>query len=193
MTDKDTPVAAILFFQNEAKDICSQDFVMRIISCEFEISTYNTLGSRGSTKLLSESRKNACGSHLVFQIEAKNIPMQDFMAMNISCKFEKASYNIAFIRAVTVKSLYTLRRRSWHYQVKSIVSIGCYPVDTMSHWENPTNKQINKEANKQNTQTWAEGRLYKSFTKYIPHSAPKSRILTLSCPNYQSYNHCDAP
>ena len=26
------------------------------------------------------------------------------MAMNISCKFEKASYNIFFVRAVTVKS-----------------------------------------------------------------------------------------
>ena len=33
------------------------------------------------------------------------------MAMNISCKFEKASYNIFFVRAVTVKSLYTLQRR----------------------------------------------------------------------------------
>ena len=29
------------------------------------------------------------------------------MAMNISCKFEKASYNIFFVRAVTVKSLRT--------------------------------------------------------------------------------------
>ena len=26
----------------------------------------------------------------------KNIPRQDFMVMNISCKFEKASYNIFF-------------------------------------------------------------------------------------------------
>ena len=26
--------------------------------------------------------------------EAKNIPRQDFMVMNISCKFEKARYNI---------------------------------------------------------------------------------------------------
>ena len=33
---------------------------------------------------------------------------QDFMVMNISCKFEKASYNIFFIRAVTVKSLHTV-------------------------------------------------------------------------------------
>ena len=52
------------------------------------------------------------------------------MAMNISCKFEKASYNIFFVRAVTVKSLYTLRRRRRRNEVKSIVSTGCYPVDT---------------------------------------------------------------
>ena len=52
------------------------------------------------------------------------------MVMNISCKFEKASYNIFFVRAVTVKSLYTLRRR--RNKVKSIVSTGCYPVDTMN-------------------------------------------------------------
>ena len=46
------------------------------------------------------------------------------MVMNISCKFEKASYNIFFVRAVTVKSLYTLRRN----KAKSIVCTGCYPV-----------------------------------------------------------------
>ena len=46
------------------------------------------------------------------------------MAMNISCKFEKASYNIFFVRAVTVKYLYTLRRRRRHNEVKSIVSTG---------------------------------------------------------------------
>ena len=56
------------------------------------------------------------------------------MAMNISCKFEKASYNIFFIRAVTVKSLYTLRRR--RNKVKSIVSTGCYPVDTIKSQTN---------------------------------------------------------
>ena len=65
----------------------------------------------------------------VFQNEAKNIPRQDFMAMNISCKFEKASYNIFFVRAVTVKSLYTLRRRRRRNEVESIVSTGCCPVD----------------------------------------------------------------
>ena len=53
------------------------------------------------------------------------------MVMNISCKFEKASYNIFLVRAVTVKSLYTLRRRQRRRnEVKSIVSTGCYPVDT---------------------------------------------------------------
>ena len=122
-------MAAILFFfQNEAKNIPSQDFVMRNIPCEFEISTYNTLCSRGPAIVLAESRKNASGGHLVFQNEAKNIPRQDFMVMNISCKFEKARYNIFFVRAVTVKSLYTLRRRN---KAKSIVSTGYYPVDTM--------------------------------------------------------------
>ena len=30
------------------------------------------------------------------------------MVINISCKFENASYNIFFVRAVMVKSLYTL-------------------------------------------------------------------------------------
>ena len=34
------------------------------------------------------------------------------MVINISCKLEKASYNILFVRAVMVKSLYTLRLSS---------------------------------------------------------------------------------
>ena len=34
------------------------------------------------------------------------------MVINIFCKLEKASYNIFFIRAVMVKSLYTLRLSS---------------------------------------------------------------------------------
>ena len=34
------------------------------------------------------------------------------MVINISCKLEKASYNIFFVRAVMVKSLYTLRLSS---------------------------------------------------------------------------------
>ena len=54
MTDKETPVAAILF-SNEAKYISSLDFLMMNISCEFEISTCDTLCFRGPTKLLAES------------------------------------------------------------------------------------------------------------------------------------------
>ena len=88
MTDKNAH-GGHLVFQNEAKNISSQDFVMRNIFCEFEISTYNTLCS---------------GGHLVFQNEAKNILRQDFMVMNISCKFEKASYNTFFVRAVTANN-----------------------------------------------------------------------------------------
>ena len=132
MTDKKNARGGHLVFQNEAKKYPSQDFVMRNKPCKFEISTYNTLCSRGPEKVLAESRKNACGGHLVFQNEAKNIPTQDFMVMNISGKFEKARYNILFVRAVTVKSLYTLRRRRRrrHNEAKSIVSTGCYPVDT---------------------------------------------------------------
>ena len=55
------------------------------------------------------------------------------MVMNISCKFEKASYNTFFIRAVTVKSLYTLLRGRRRNKAKSIVSTGCYPVDTNTY------------------------------------------------------------
>ena len=101
-----------LVFQNESKNIPSQDFLMTNISCQFEIYTYNTLCSRGPTKVLALSRINVPGGHLVFQNEYKNIPRQHFMVINISCKLEKASYNIFFVRAVMVKSLYTLRLSS---------------------------------------------------------------------------------
>ena len=85
---------------------------MTNISCQFEIYTYNTISSRGPTKVLALSRINVPGGHLVFQNEAKNIPRQHFMVINTSCKLEKASYNIFFVRAVMVKSLYTLRLSS---------------------------------------------------------------------------------
>ena len=62
----------------------SQAFVMRKISCKFEISTYNTLCSRGQQKSSMKVKKNAHGSHLVFQNDAKNIPRQYFMDMNIT-------------------------------------------------------------------------------------------------------------
>ena len=66
------------------------------------------------------------------------------MVMNISCKFEKASYNIFLVRAVTVKSLYTLRRRRRHNKVKSIVSTGYYPVDTMNKRNDPNVSKFSK-------------------------------------------------
>ena len=59
-----------------------------------------------------------------FQNEAKIIPSQDFMVMNISCKCEKSSYSPFFVRALTVKSLYTLWR--WRNKAKSLVSTGGY-------------------------------------------------------------------
>ena len=62
-------MVAILFFQNEAKNIFSQDFVM-MISCKYEISTYYAPRSKGPTKLLAESR----GEHLVFQNDVKIFP-----------------------------------------------------------------------------------------------------------------------
>ena len=49
MTDKETLVTAILFFQNEVKNIPRQDFVLLNISCKFENSTYNTFTSGGVT------------------------------------------------------------------------------------------------------------------------------------------------
>ena len=94
MTDKKNAHGGHLVFQNEAKNISSEDFVMRNIFCEFEISTYNTLCSRGTTKVLALSRINVPGGHHVFQNEAKIFPRQDFMVMNIFYKFEKARYNI---------------------------------------------------------------------------------------------------
>ena len=54
MTDKETPVAAILFFLMRSKIFPVKNFVMVNISCDFEISTYNTLCSREPTKLLTE-------------------------------------------------------------------------------------------------------------------------------------------
>ena len=96
MTDKKNARGGHLVFQNEAEDIFSQDFVMQNIFCESEISTYNNLCSIGPTKVLALSRINVPGGHLVFENEAKNIPRQDFMVMNISCKFQKARYNFFF-------------------------------------------------------------------------------------------------
>ena len=66
-----------------------------------------TLCSRGLTKLLAQSRKMPLAAILFFQNEAKNIPRQNFMDMNISCKFEKSTYYSLASRGVTRKSLHT--------------------------------------------------------------------------------------
>ena len=77
------------------------------------------------------------------------------MVMNISCKFEKASYNIFFVRVVTVKSLYTQRLRHRRNEVKSIVSTGCYPVDTMIQCsvESDVKPQINTSSLKKKSRS----------------------------------------
>ena len=67
----------------------------------------------GHQKSLLKVEKTPVAAILFFQNEAKNIPRQDFMVMNISCKFEKGSYNIFFVRAVTVKSLHTAVAAAW--------------------------------------------------------------------------------
>ena len=71
------------------------------------------------------------------------------MVMNIPCKFQKASYNIFLVRAVTVKSLYTLQRRRRHNEVKPIVSTGCYPVGTIMQLRHYTNMHFSGHKQKQ--------------------------------------------
>ena len=67
MTEKKCPWRpSCFFFKIRPKNTFNQDFVMMNISCEFEISAYKILFSRGPTKLLAESRKNVRGGHLVF-------------------------------------------------------------------------------------------------------------------------------
>ena len=83
---------------------------MTKISCEFEIYTNNTLCSRGATKVLALSQINVPGGHLVFQNEAKNIPRQDFKIYPANLR--RLAIIFFFVRAVTVKSLYTLRLSS---------------------------------------------------------------------------------
>ena len=54
-------------------------------------------------------QRNARGNHLALQIEAKNIPRQAFVMINISCKFT-STYNTFCSRGVTRKSLYTVEK-----------------------------------------------------------------------------------
>ena len=56
------------------KNIPNQDFIMRNISCEFEISTYNTLCSRGPPKVLVQSRKTPVAAILFFKMMPKIFP-----------------------------------------------------------------------------------------------------------------------
>ena len=58
-------------------------------------------------KVLDDHRRNAGGSHLVFQNEAKHISRQAFALMNISCKFDNSTYNTLGSRGVMGKSLHT--------------------------------------------------------------------------------------
>ena len=102
MTDKETPVAAILFFKMRPKI-----FPVKILQWGTYRANLTSLpiipfALDGPTKVVAESPKNACGGHLVFQNEAKNIPRQDFMVMNISCKFEKGSYNLFSIKCENI-------------------------------------------------------------------------------------------
>ena len=63
------PVAAILFFQNDAKNIPRQDFMVMNISCKLEKPTYNTLGSRGVTrKSLHTAAAYSCVIHSIHQM-----------------------------------------------------------------------------------------------------------------------------
>ena len=41
------------------------------------------------------------------------------MVMNISCKYEKASYNISFVRAVTANNKVDIRPQSLRYHFES--------------------------------------------------------------------------
>ena len=60
-------------------------------------------------KLLNNLQRNTHSSHLVFQNEAKNIPRQDFVMMNISCKSDNSTYKNTFpSRGVTRKSLHSV-------------------------------------------------------------------------------------
>ena len=57
------------------------------------------------------------------------------MVTNISCKLEKASYNICFVRTVMVKSLYTLRLSSGYNDLlnsenlKVAIAQLCHDID----------------------------------------------------------------
>ena len=104
-------------FQNEAKNIPRQTFVMMNISCKFENSADNTVCSRGCngknfyTLLLHDWQRNALGSHLL-QNKAKNIYRQDFVMMNTSWEFKISTYSAFCCRGVK-KSLLKDEKCPW--------------------------------------------------------------------------------
>ena len=75
----------------------------------------------------------SCGGHLVFQNEAKNISSHNFMAINMSCKFEKSTYNTLASRGLTRKSL--RRRLSGGYNKVRICVIYIITNDYTSSYQ----------------------------------------------------------
>ena len=104
------------------QNIPSQDFLMRNIPCEFEISSYNTLCSRGPPKVFAESRKTPMAAILFFQMRPKIFPGNILWLWIYSANLRRLAIIFFFVRAVTVKSLYTLLRR--RNEKKSIASTG---------------------------------------------------------------------
>ena len=101
-----------------------------IVIKKFENCGYNTARVRGWGKTKKKSWKTALTAILFFRMthEAKNIPTQDFLMLN-------------------VKSLTTLRRRTWAKSIVSIASVdtiirGCLgersqPDHVLAHLNNP--------------------------------------------------------
>ena len=77
-----------LVFQDEAKNIPRQVFVMKNISCKFENSTYNTVSSRASkcVKVLADH-------HLVLENEA-----------SLKVKYLEAIEDIYLLKISTMKT-----------------------------------------------------------------------------------------
>ena len=79
------------------------------------------------------------------------------MAINIFCKLEKASYNIFFIRAVMVKSLYTLRLSSGYNDLlnsenlKAAIAQLCHDIEVCNFTMISLTKNYVNNIFKQNT------------------------------------------
>ena len=81
------------------------------------------------------------------------------MVINIFCKLEKASYNIFFIRAVMVKSLYTLRLSSGYNDLlnsenlKVAIAQLCHDIRGLQFHYDITDQKYVNNIFKQNTLT----------------------------------------